>query len=69
MAIDVRNQTKRALGVDVPIVKLLESVTLTELAIWLQRAWQDAHLQTDAPPADSQTVAAEPLFEEVVGEL
>ena len=52
-----------------PIVKLLESITLTELALWLNRAWQDAYLQTDAPPADSQTVAAEPLFEEVVGEL
>ena len=69
MAIDVRNQTKRDLGVDVPIVKLLESITLTELALWLNRAWQDAYLQTDAPPADSQAAAEEPLFEEVVGEL
>jgi acyl transferase domain-containing protein/aryl carrier-like protein len=69
MAIDVRNQTKRALGVDVPIVKLLESVTITELAIWLQRAWQDASLQTDAPPTSSQAVTAEALFEEIVGEL
>ena len=73
MAIDIRNQAKRDLGVDVPIVKLLESITIAELATWLCAAWQEAHVRTSGPAptmtTNGQVTAAEALFEEVAGEL
>ncbi|MEM7530913.1 MAG: SDR family NAD(P)-dependent oxidoreductase, partial [Chloroflexota bacterium] len=75
MSIDIRNQIKRDLGLDVPIVKLLEGINLVELAEWIGDSWRDTHSGFTTSTELRETAIApalpvvESTFEEVAGEL
>ena len=61
MAVELRNQIERDLGVDIPLLKLLQSPSISELvSLVMDEHKASAAVQSSAGPEGNETVPAGP---------
>jgi hypothetical protein len=67
MAIDIRAQIKKELDIDLPIVKLLEGISVTDLATLLDNELTKINMLTSVPKSETEKVVFDLLDAPITG--